>query len=86
METASPLVLEKMKNKFLVSINNLLDIEKYKKVGITTFLFPLEDYTVGYPTCFSITEINKIEGINKYVLIKNAYFFIGITYFQHLNF
>ncbi len=59
-----------MKNKFLVSINNLLDIEKYKKVGITTFLFPLEDYTVGYPTCFSITEINKIEGINKYVLIN----------------
>ena len=70
METVSPLAQEKMKNKFLVSINNLLDLAKYKKVGITTFLFPLQDYCVGYPYEFNIEEINKLKNIHKYVLIN----------------
>ena len=59
-----------MQNKFLVSINNLDDIEIYKKVGVTTFLFPLEGYAVGYPSIFSVFDINKIKEENKYVLIN----------------
>ena len=59
-----------MKNKFLISINNIEDIDVYKKVGVTTFLFPLEDYCVGYPSEFNIETINKIENITKYVLIN----------------
>lgn len=59
-----------MQNKFLVSINNLSDIEVYKKVGVTTFLFPLEGYTVGYPGVFSVPEINDVKETKKYVLIN----------------
>ena len=58
-----------MQNKFLVSINSIDDIKVYKKVGVTTFLFPLEGYTVGYPYVFSISEINKVKEENIYVLI-----------------
>ncbi len=59
-----------MQNKFLISINNLDDLKIYKKVGVTTFLFPLKDYTVGYPQVFSLNEINKINEPAKFVLIN----------------
>lgn len=58
-----------MKTKFLVAINNLSDIEKLKKVGITTFLFALQDFSQGYEKTFSFEEINKIKE-KKYVLIN----------------
>ena len=70
METVSPLVKEKMQNKFLISINNLNDIKDYKKVGVSTFLFPLQDYCVGYVHEFSKEDINNLKSINKYVLIN----------------
>ena len=54
---------------YLVSINNIEDIKKYKEVGIDTFLFALKDYSVGYPSSFSTDEINSINE-NKYVLIN----------------
>ena len=56
-------------NNYLVSINNLNDIEKYKKVGISTFLFALKDYSIGYEKTFTIEEINNINE-KKYVLIN----------------
>ena len=59
-----------MQNKFLVSINSFDDIEVYKKVGITTFLFPLEGYTVGYPGVFNVLQINEVKEKNIYVLIN----------------
>ena len=55
--------------KFLVSINNIDDISKYKKVGVTTFLFALKDYSIGYENTFSVEEINNIDE-KKYVLIN----------------
>lgn len=58
-----------MKTKLLVTINNLNDIKKLKKVGITTFLFALKNYSQGYEKTFSIDEINKINE-KKYILIN----------------
>ena len=55
------------KNNYLVTVNNLDIIEKLKKVGVTAFLFPLKDYTVGFPNTFEISEIKA----------NNAYIFIN---------
>ncbi|MBR1416268.1 MAG: U32 family peptidase [Bacilli bacterium] len=63
-------VEEKKVTKFLVSINNIDDIKEYKKVGITTFLFALKDYSIGYKD-YSIEEINSINE-KKYVLINRV--------------
>ena len=54
-------------NKYLVTVNNLEIINDLKKVGITTFLFPLKGYTVGFPSTFEISEIKE----------DNAYLFIN---------
>lgn len=61
--------VEEKKTNILVSVNNIEDINDYKKVGITTFLFALKDYSIGYETTFSIEEINNINE-EKYVLIN----------------
>ena len=38
-----------MKNmQVLININNLNEIEDYKKIGITNFLFPIKDFSIGY--------------------------------------
>lgn len=47
------------KNKFLVTITDLEQIEVCKKARITNFLFPLKDYCVGYPKTFQIEEIKE---------------------------
>ncbi len=53
------LVSKKMNpNKFLVTITNKNDIEIYKKARVTNFLFPLKDFCVGFPSTFSLEEIN----------------------------
>ena len=65
-----------MKNKILITINSIDDIEKLKKLGITNYVFPLKDFCVGIPNTFLISEIptdgylyiNRIldnEGIDK---------------------
>lgn len=54
-------------NNFLVTVNNLEIINDLKKVGITTFLFPLKGYTVGFPNTFEISDIT----------VDNAYIFIN---------
>lgn len=63
-------MLKKMKNKYLINIRKIDEIEEYKKVGITTFLFPLLDFCVGYEREFSFVEIENIEEENKYILIN----------------
>jgi len=55
------------KNNYLVTVNNLDIIEKLKKVGVTAFLFPLKDYTVGFPNTYTLEEIKE----------ENAYIFIN---------
>lgn len=44
-------------------------IDDYRKVGVSTFLFALEDYCVGYKT-LSLEEINNINVSNKYLLLN----------------
>ena len=63
------MLVQEKKTKILVSINNLEDIAKYKKVGVSTFLFALKDYSVGYEKTYTIDEINNINE-KKYVLIN----------------
>lgn len=64
-------VEEKKKTKLLVTINNIDDIEKYKKVGVSTFVFALKDYSIGYEKTYSYDEINKINE-KKFVLINQV--------------
>lgn len=59
-----------MTNKILVLIKDILEIKEYKKVGITTFLFPLQDYCVGYEKEFTIHDINEVKEENKFILIN----------------
>lgn len=56
--TESLLVSERMMkmSKILININNLNEIEDYKKIGISNFLFAIEDFSIGYKT-FKLDEI-----------------------------
>ena len=63
-----------MKNKLLIRINNLLEIEEYYKEGITNFLFPLSCYSIGYNT-FNLDEIKSIKekyNVNVYLLANRV--------------
>lgn len=44
-------------NKFLVTINDIQDINKLKELGITNYVFPLKDFCVGIPNTFLVSEI-----------------------------
>lgn len=54
------------KDKILINVDNLSDIEEFKKLGITNFLFPLKGYSIGYND-FTFDEIKNISG-NIYIL------------------
>lgn len=58
-----------MISKILIAVDDINYIDDYRKVGISTFLFPLKDYCVGYNT-YSIAAINKVKVSNKYLLIN----------------
>ena len=67
------LVNAKTKNKILLSVNNLEEIEKYKLEGVFTFLLPLKGYTVGYPASFTMEKINaSARENNVYCLINKV--------------
>ena len=54
------LVKGKMKTKdIILLVDNLDIIKKAKEVGITTFLFPVNGYTVGYLNTFDINNIKE---------------------------
>lgn len=55
-------------NKILIYLNNLEDIAKYKEIGITNFLFALEDFSIGYQT-FKLNELANLD-INVYLNIN----------------
>lgn len=57
-------------DKVLLLISNLNDISSYKKLGITNFLFPLNNYSVGYPT-FSFKEVEASK-VNAYVFMNRV--------------
>lgn len=60
-----------MISKILLYVDNLKYLDEYREVGVSTFLFALEGYCVGYNT-YSLEEINKIKVSNKYVLINRV--------------
>ncbi len=55
-------------SKVLVRINNLNEIEEYKKLGITNFLFPLEGFSIGYET-FKLEDLQNLNE-NIYLLVN----------------
>ena len=53
------------KSKILLQIEDLNDISYYKELGVTNFLFPLSNFSIGYNS-FNFDEISGID--NAYVL------------------
>ena len=56
------------KDKILINIENLSDIEKYKKIGINNFLFAVSFFSIGYNS-FNIDDLKELD-CNKYILIN----------------
>lgn len=56
------------KEKILCNIENLNDIEKYKKIGINNFLFAVNEFSIGYKS-FDLDEIVNFD-CNKYLLLN----------------
>lgn len=56
------------RDKILLTVNNLDDINYFKELEVSNFLFPLENYVVGYDT-FSLKEIEKSK-VKAYLLIN----------------
>ncbi|MCH5166366.1 MAG: U32 family peptidase [Erysipelotrichales bacterium] len=54
-------------SKILVNINKLEEIEEYKKIGITNFLFAIEGFSIGYKT-FALSDIPEFS----YLLINRV--------------
>lgn len=49
-----------MKNKeLLVTINDLKDISELKRLGINNFVYPLQNFCVGIPNTFLISDIKE---------------------------
>ena len=55
-----------MKNKILITVNNIEDINKLKELGLTNLVFPLKDFCVGIPNTFFSEEIPD----NSYIYIN----------------
>ena len=58
------------KEKILINIENLSEIEKYKKIGINNFLFAIDYFSIGYNS-FNINELKELD-CNKYILINRV--------------
>lgn len=58
-------------SKLLVRINNLSEINEYKKVGITNFLFPLKGYSIGYNS-YDLDELNNLD-VNVFLLVNRVF-------------
>lgn len=53
--------------KLLININNLNEMDKYKEIGITNFLFAVKDLSIGY-NAFELKDIPK----DSYLLINRV--------------
>ena len=60
-----------MISKIILYVDNLSYIDEYREVGVSTFLFALKDYCVGYNTN-TLGEINNVKVSNKFVLINRV--------------
>ena len=66
-------------SKVLININYLNELEEYKKVGITNFLFAVKDLSIGYNS-FDIDEIPD----DSYLLINRVLDTEGINMFKEI--
>jgi hypothetical protein len=67
------------KSKVLININNLNEIDEYKKIGITNFLFAIKGLSVGY-TPFDIDDVPD----GSYLLINRVFDTQGINEFKSI--
>ena len=58
------------KEKILINIEKLEDIEKYEKIGINNFLFAVKDFSIGYNS-FTLDEIIYVNNSGVKVLYLN---------------
>lgn len=58
-------------NKYLVRINDLNEIEEYKKKGISNFLFPLEYFSIGY-NAFRLSDLKELD-VKVYLLVNRIF-------------
>ena len=72
-----------MKSKILIYVSNPEYIGDYKALGVSAFLFALEDYCVGYET-LPIEEIKKIDVSNKYILLNRILDCNDIDYLEEI--
>ncbi len=59
------------KEKILINIEQLNDIEEYKKIGINNFLFAVNDFSIGYKS-FDLRELESLN-CKKYLLINRIF-------------
>ena len=67
-------------NKILIRINNLEEVNLYKKLGISNFLFPLKDFSIGYDT-FELDDLKRLN-TNVYLLVNRVLDNNGIDNFK----
>ena len=58
------------KEKILINIEKLSDIEKYEKIGINNFLFAINNYSIGYKS-FELEELENLK-CKKYLLMNKV--------------
>ncbi len=56
-------------SNILIYVDDVKHIDDYRKVGVSTFLFALDGYSVGYNT-YSLEDIKNEEVSNKYIMIN----------------
>ena len=56
------------KEKILINIENLKDLEEYKKIGYNNFLFAVDKFCIGYNS-FKLSELINLD-CNKFLLIN----------------
>ena len=67
-------------SKILININNLNDINEYKKIGINNFLFAVKDLSIGY-TSYDLENIPT----DSYLFINRVFDTEGINKFNNRN-
>jgi collagenase-like PrtC family protease len=60
-----------MISNILIYVDDLKNLEDYRKAGCNAFLFALDGYCVGYNT-YSLEEIKKVDVSNKYIILNRV--------------
>ena len=55
--------MENKINKFLILINDLKDINTYKKMGINNFAVYLKDFSIGYEKTYTLKDIINFDNV-----------------------